>query len=357
MISHRNRPEYKRNTARYVRTDRKFRKDFGLLALSLILSCSFIFTMTGCSGASMQNSAEAQSNDLITEQTILTEAAEEDDGADVKAETDAADMLPADEDEETQTVKEWIQENNSIDEERDAWVIAFEVLNVRRFCYAQGTVIGQFSVGEKITVTGPARYGFYPVRGTDCATGEEISGYCSSDYISFREYTGNAVQLDVVSYKQTDDEWRDLTLGSSRYTMASAGCATTCLAMYESYLTGSEISPAQMTEMLTYSMEGNLFWPDGYYQDYGSDYLLSIYQKLQQGIPVMVGSSRKDGSQHWVLVTGYDPGDRVITSSSQLRKADFIINDPAAPRYTLADYFADLPYFIKIAYYDGSSDA
>jgi hypothetical protein len=240
-----------------------------------------------------------------------------------------------------------------VTEPRDGWVIAFDVLNVRRFCYSNGTVIGTFSSGQKITVNGPARYGFYPVTGTDAETGEEINGYCSAKYVSLVEYTGNAVSLDIVSFIQTDERWSDLTLGESSYTIGKVGCTTTCFAMCESYLTGTEITPADMSEMLTYTNDGNLYWPEEYYEDYTTDYLAEIYMKLHQGIPVLIGSRRKSGGQHWVLVTGYDPGDKTITRSADLKASDFIIRDPSGLRSNLSQFFKDLPYYIKIVYYNG----
>lgn len=240
-----------------------------------------------------------------------------------------------------------------VTEPRDGWVIALDTLNVRRFCYSHGTIIGTFSCGQKIAVNGPARYGFYPVTGIDAETGEEITGYCSASYISLIEYTGNAVSLDIVSFTQTDERWSELTLGESRFTIGQVGCTTTCFAMSESYLTGTEITPADMSQRLTYTYDGNLFWPEDYYQDYTTDYLSEIYLKLHQGIPVLIGSRRANGSQHWVLVTGYDPGDTTVTRSAQLKASDFIIQDPSGLRTNLKQFFSDLPYYIKIAYYTG----
>ncbi len=250
------------------------------------------------------------------------------------------------------SIKEWLRMEEG-DEPRTAWIVAFDALNVRRFCYSRGTVVGQFAAGQQVLVTGPARYGFYPVAGTDKETGVEIRGYCSEDYVSFLEYTGPAVRLDIGRYVQTDERWGELMLGESRFNIAQAGCTTTCFAMCESYLTGTEITPDQMWAELTYSNEGNLYWPETYFQDYSPDYLIRIYQKLHQGIPVLIGS-RQGSGQHWVLVTGYDPGEKEITSSSQLKSSDFIINDPASKgRATLAEFFRDLPHFIKFAYYTG----
>ena len=250
------------------------------------------------------------------------------------------------------SVEQWLTDCQTSTEERDAWILSFGPLNVRRFCYAKGTVIGSFDAGQKITVTGPLKYSFYPVRGTDLETGEEITGYCSADYVTFLEYTGHAVRLDISRYSQTDGRWSEIKLGT-KYTMGEIGCTTSCFAMCESYLTGVTINPADMSEMLTYTNGGDLYWPDGYMVQYGSDYLAQIYQKLHQGIPVLIGARRNSGSQHWVLVTGYDPGNKEITKSSQLKAADFIIKDPGKGRSNLSEFFKDLPRVIKFVYYVG----
>lgn len=327
------------------------------MAVTVLFLC-MVMTAAGCgnrenSGADHMTAGEAADSAETAGQPDGEEKEENNaqNGTDSRG-TEQSETEPAETEPEVSqiSVKQWLVTG---EEPRDAWIVSFGALNVRRFCYARGTVIGSFGAGQKITVTGPARYGFYPVQGTDLETGEEITGYCSADYVSFMEYTGNAVQLDIVKFRQTDERWGELKLGESRYTLAQVGCTTTCFAMCESYLTGTEITPDRMVEMLTYSNEGNLYWPDDYYQDYGSDYLVKIYQKLHQGIPVLIGSRRKGGSQHWVLVTGYDPGDKEITKSSQLKAADFIINDPGAGRGSLAEFFRDLPYFIKFAYYVG----
>ena len=54
------------------------------------------------------------------------------------------------------SVKEWLRMEDG-DEPRTAWIVAFDALNVRRFCYSRGTVVGQFAAGQQITVTGPDR--------------------------------------------------------------------------------------------------------------------------------------------------------------------------------------------------------
>lgn len=306
-------------------------------AACLLLLCILVTGLvSGCSTGD-QGAEETASTITETQETSMPETAEET-------------TAPVETTESEPTVKEWLVMGA---EPRDAWIVSFGALNVRRFCYAKATVVGSFDAGQKILVTGPARYGFYPVSGTDVETGEDIRGYCSEDYVSFLEYTGPAVKLDIVKYKQTDDRWGKLTMGESRYTLAEIGCTTTCFAMCESYLNDTKIEPDDMMEQLTYSREGNLYWPEGYTQNYGSDYLAKIYQKLHQGIPVLIGSRRRSGGQHWVLVTGYDPGDKEITKTSQLKASDFLINDPGAGRRNLGEFFRDLPNFIKFAYYTG----
>lgn len=369
----------KKNMRRHFsETDRSLKGAACLLLVCLLGAAVILNGCAGGKGAEVQSTAQTEVLSADDEQADsksdgkeISESEEEQESmrpddiengtADIPDCTKAADgtdtpdasgiVYDADISEDTGTVKEQLKVTQG---PADAWIVTFGTLNVRRFCYPRATVVGQFAEGQKITVTGPARYGFYPVTGTDTETGEEISGYCSADYLTFMEYTGKAVRLDVVKYKQTDDQWGDIRLGESRYTIAQIGCTTTCFAMCESYLTGTEITPDAMMENLIYSREGNLYWPEDYCQDYGSDYLMKIYQKLHQGIPVLIGSRRSNGSQHWVLVTGYDPKDKEIAKASQLKASDFIINDPGAGRSNLGEFFRDLPYFIKIAYYTGT---
>lgn len=319
------------------------------ILVSLLIVCLICTGLAGCASPASNPTAEAESTqDETASAPADTDASPGNNSQETSVPNEEA-VEPATE--AAPSVKEWLVMG---EEPKEAWIVAFDSLNVRRFCYSRGTVIGKFAGGQKVTVTGPARYGFYPVSGTDAETGEEIRGYCSADYVSFREYTGNAVSLEIVRYVQTDEPWKDLNLGESRYTIGQAGCTTTCFAMCESYLTGTEVTPDIMWANLEYSNQGDLYWPETYYQDYSSDYLFKIYQKLHQGIPVLIGARTKSGSQHWVLVTGYDPGEKEITSSSQLKSADFTINDPASKgRQTLSEFFRDLPYFIKFAYYIG----
>lgn len=166
------------------------------------------------------------------------------------------------------------------------------------------------------------------------------TGYVSAGYLSTADYP--AVSLSVPSYKQTDHRWAYVTLGSSGKTMAKIGCATTAVAMVESYRSGSTITPAAMAERLRYTSSGSLYWPDDYTAvTSSSSYLSGIYGQLRQGRAVLLGCQNAAGGQHWVVVTGY-------TGGSSLSAAQFTVNDPgSSSRTTLQQFLNAYPYFYK----------
>jgi uncharacterized protein YgiM (DUF1202 family) len=170
-------------------------------------------------------------------------------------------------------------------------------------------------------------------------------GYVSSKFLSApQSYT--AISLNVPLYKQSDSRWAGVKLGSSGKTMSKIGCATTGIAMMESYKTGTAIYPNAMAKKLSYTSSGNVYWPDDYTAvTSSSGYLSGIYNKLKEGKPVLFGAKNSYGSQHWVVVTGY-------TGGSTLTPAGFKINDPASSsRTTLQDLLDTHPNFYKYFYY------
>ena len=174
------------------------------------------------------------------------------------------------------------------------------------------------------------------------------TGYVHNSYlkaVSSSANTAKAVRLNVVDYKQTDSRWNWVTLGSSGKTLGRIGCTTTCLAMTESYRTGSTITPKAMASRLSYNSSGSLYWPSNYVTSVASSgYLAKIKSLLNSGKPVIVGFKKYSGTMHWVVVTGY--------VNSGTSTADFLINDPgSATRTTLAQFIAQYPVFYKIAYY------
>lgn len=153
------------------------------------------------------------------------------------------------------------------------------------------------------------------------------------------------ISLQVPDYKQTDSRWANVTLGTSGQSIGKIGCATTALAMTESFRTNTNIYPHQMAKKLSYTSGGAVYWPTNYEIITSSnDYLNKIYKALQNGRPVIVGAKKANGSQHYVVVKKVVAGDTLSTSS-------FYINDPGSnSRTTLAEFFSAYPYYYKMLY-------
>ena len=172
------------------------------------------------------------------------------------------------------------------------------------------------------------------------------TGWVSAQYLSAGTPSGHsAVKLNVPDYLQTDSRWASVTLGSSGQSMAKIGCATTGIAMMESFRTGSTIYPSAMAKKLRYTSSGSVYWPGDYTAvTSASGYLSRIYGLLKAGKPVLFGAKNAYGSQHWVVVTGFTGGS--------LTAWNFTINDPGtSSRSTLAQFLADYPTFYKYFHY------
>ena len=148
--------------------------------------------------------------------------------------------------------------------------------------------------------------------------------------------------LNVPKYRQSDSRWANVYIGNSGKTMAKIGCATTAIAMIESYRTGTSVYPDTMAKKLSYTSSGNVYWPAGYTAiTDGTNFLSAIYKQLQQGKPVLFGAKKASGGQHWVVITGYSGG-------SSLTASGFAINDPgSASRTNLQMFLNDYPNFYK----------
>ena len=171
------------------------------------------------------------------------------------------------------------------------------------------------------------------------------TGYVSAQYLSGSVSGNSPVSLGVPSYKQTDSRWASVKLGTSGKTIAQIGCATTAIAMMESYRTGTTIYPDAMAKKLKYTASGNVYWPGNFVAvTDGSGYLSGIYQQLRQGKPVLLGAKNTYGSQHWVVITGFAGG--------ALAAANFTVNDPGSnSRTTLQQFLNAYPNFYKYFYY------
>lgn len=169
------------------------------------------------------------------------------------------------------------------------------------------------------------------------------TGYVSSQYLS--SYYA-PVSLSVPNFKQTDGRWANTLIGQSGKTMAQIGCATTAVAMMESYRTGTTIYPDAMAKRLTYTPSGSLYWPSNFVAvTNSSGYLSAVYSKLQQGKPVLLGAQNASGKQHWVVIKGYNGGTSLTASG-------FSILDPGSNSRTNLQQFLDAyPTFYKYFYY------
>ncbi|MGN0978075.1 MAG: papain-like cysteine protease family protein, partial [Faecousia sp.] len=77
----------------------------------------------------------------------------------------------------------------------------------------------------------------------------------------------------------------------------------------------------------------------------GSGYLSAVYSKLQQGKPVLFGARNASGTQHWVVITGFQGG-------SSLTASGFTIHDPGSnSRVNLQQLLDVYPIFYKFFYY------
>lgn len=169
------------------------------------------------------------------------------------------------------------------------------------------------------------------------------TGYVSAQYLS--NYY-RAISLKVTNFKQTDSRWANTVIAGSGKTMAQIGCATTAIAMMESFRTGTTIYPDAMAQKLSYTASGNVYWPSHYRSVTNSaGYLQGIYNSLQQGKPVLLGCQDIYGKQHWVVVTGFAGGPDLTASG-------FTIHDPGTwSRTTLQQFISVFPTFYKYFHY------
>ena len=170
------------------------------------------------------------------------------------------------------------------------------------------------------------------------------TGYVSAAYLS--QPGSRAISLDVPSYKQMDSRWADTYIGTSGKTIGKIGCATTAVAMMESYRTGTQIYPDAMSRKLRYTPSGSLYWPEDYrVVTSQTDLLAGIYAQLQAGKPVLFGARNPSGGQHWVVITGFTGGT--------LTQAGFTIHDPgSSTRENLQQFLNRYPVFYKYFIYE-----
>lgn len=214
-------------------------------------------------------------------------------------------------------------------------------LRVRSSASSSASVKGYLASGTSVCVLATSgEFSKIVYNGTE-------TGYVSSAYLTASSgAVYKTVKLSVPDFKQTDSRWSWVTLGSSGQTIEKIGCATTAIAMLESYRTGTVIYPDAMSKKLSYTSGGAVYWPSDYTViTSSSGYLTKIYTLLSNGKPVLLGAKKSNGSQHYVVVTG-------VAQTNTLSASDFYINDPGSKKRTTLDSFLDVyPNFYKMMHY------
>jgi len=214
-------------------------------------------------------------------------------------------------------------------------------LNVRSGAGTEYARIGSLSKGEIIIVlSSSGNWSKVLYHGNR-------TGFVSSQYLLQQSTSVGSVSLRVPNFKQTDSRWSNIYIGSSGKTMAQIGCATTAIAMMESYRTGVTIYPNDMAKRLQYTSSGSVYWPSHFQVVTGNaDLLGNIKRLLDSGKPVLIGGKTYAGKQHWVVATGY-------TGAQMLHASDFLVNDPGSSKVTnLQQFFDNYPEFYKYFYYN-----
>lgn len=171
------------------------------------------------------------------------------------------------------------------------------------------------------------------------------TGYVSSLYLSSGKSV-SSIKLSVPSYKQFDDRWANVKIGSYGKTMKQIGCLTTAMAMTESIRLNKTITPINIKNTFNYTQSGNMYWPSNYKTTTNtSDYLSFIYNNLKNGKPTIVGAKNSNGSMHFVVVYGYN-GNGIYN------KNNYLIHDPgSSSRTTLNQFLNSYPNLYKLSYY------
>ncbi len=213
------------------------------------------------------------------------------------------------------------------------------VLNVRKKASASSDIKATLQKGRAVLVLATG------TKWSRILYNGSYQGYVRKTYLKTDSEQDSSVKLAVPDFKQTDSRWANKEIGSSGKTIGRIGCATTAIAMIESFRKGSTIYPDAMAKKLSYSSSGNVYWPSDYtVVTESSNYLNGILTKLKQNKPVLFGAKKSSGSQHWVVITGFSGGD--VTAKN------FTINDPgSSSRKNLQQLLSLYPIFYKYFYY------
>lgn len=217
--------------------------------------------------------------------------------------------------------------------------VSYGGLNVRKGSGTHTEIIDSLKKGDTVFVLSTSN-GWSKI----VYAGTNI-GYVSSSYLTYNSGYKKAA-LGVPDYKQNDSRWANVKVAASGKTISQIGCATTAIAMIESYRQNKMLTPDVMIGQLSYTSSGNVYWPSHYTAVTDSEnYLIKIYNQLSLGKPVLLGAKNSSGKQHWVVVIGY-------TGKSVMSAVEFTINDPGSKtRTNLAQFLNVYPIFYKYFHY------
>lgn len=209
-------------------------------------------------------------------------------------------------------------------------------LNIRNGPSTSHKVVSKLPKNEEIVVL--STYGdFHKI----LYRGSSI-GYASVNYIE-KSTANKTISLNIPSYKQYDERWKNIQLGNSSKTILQSGCLTTAIAMEKSYFYGYSVTPANVARSEKYTSGGSIYWPKEYSFIYSND-LKKFKELILNGTAVIVGAKNAYGSQHWVIITGYMPNGTITAD-------DFVINDPgSSTRSRLNTFYNAYNLFYKAAY-------
>ncbi|WP_029232143.1 hypothetical protein [Butyrivibrio sp. VCB2006] len=158
------------------------------------------------------------------------------------------------------------------------------------------------------------------------------------------------VSQGVVLYRQDDPAWADKNLGTSKYTMESSGCITSCIASAISE-SSQPMDPGQLLTLLTekrvYDGAGNMQWGmldaiDGFgVEVYNTLDKAFIDECLSQGRYPIVKVHRKSlfSYHHFVLIVGSENGE-------------YICIDPLKDGYTTLSDYSNRIYSIRCVWHE-----
>lgn len=214
--------------------------------------------------------------------------------------------------------------------------VSWGSLNVREAASTSSKIKDSLLKGKEVLILGT--YGdFYKI-----LYDGNLVGYASKNYLTLKDSTSTrkAISLSVKSYKQLD--YPSLRLPGSGESVATHGCAVTSLAMTESFRTGKTVTPKTVIANEKFTSGGALYWPSVY--TYGGSDLAAIYNKLQEGKPVIVHAKKSNGTAHFAVIYGFSGG--------ALTAANFKILDPGSyTRKSLAELYSEYPVFVKTLCY------